>query len=188
MLENISLWIDDTSASLASAGTGAIWVMEQSDGWMGRSQRILTFNTDGESNIFSSTGSARLSFFGASLSPSKHSGFDRSAGTRISVFGLTAHLDESRSFLASIDDTPATSHDLPPSPQHPFHEWYTSPDLISGWHSLELSALPVGISFDYAVSRASSETLSHYSTPGAPPEVLVIDDSDLDDIKYDGSW
>lgn len=112
---------------------------------------------------------------------------EEGTGTQISVFGLTP-LDNPPAFSVSIDNSASTSHDFPPSPPHPFHEWYTSLELTSGWHSIELSALPAGVSFDYAVSVGSSTDLTRSPVSDAPPDALVVDDSDLGAIEYNGSW
>ena len=85
----------------------------------------------------------------------------------------------SQTFQVSIDGTkPYTTSTTDSDPPH-YMQWYQSPLLSAGMHTIVLSALS-GLAVDYVVITPAPDTL-------LTGETLMVDDS-YEGISYSGNW
>lgn len=102
-------------------------------------------------------------------------------GTGISYLG-NAVPDTIWSFMSSIDGSALEHHSM--KQEYGFeqltYDWYTSPELSAGKHTLELSAISRGVALDYAVIKPSP-------TQSVRGQTLIVDDRDPL-MKFTGSW
>ncbi|KAJ3501790.1 hypothetical protein NLJ89_g9183 [Agrocybe chaxingu] len=103
----------------------------------------------------------------------------RFQGTSIAFFGVTPPANLSQNLTIAIDnDAPYNSSYSDPNPQT-YRQWYQSPQLPDGAHTVALSNL-VGTSFDFAVVNVGPDT----PLVGQP----VIADNDDTGFSFDGTW
>ncbi|CAA7262076.1 unnamed protein product [Cyclocybe aegerita] len=100
-------------------------------------------------------------------------------GTSIAFFGVTPPANLSQNLTIAIDDNaPYNSSYSDPNPQT-YRQWYQSPQLSDGAHTVTLSNL-AGTSFDFAVVNVGPDT----PLVGQP----VIADNDDSGFTFNGTW
>ncbi|KAK7027911.1 hypothetical protein VNI00_015127 [Paramarasmius palmivorus] len=145
--------IVDATATTISPGNPNQWSDIEGPHWYGRSARSVASGSDG--------GGFTAIFHGTSIS---FAGY---------VFTQTRPLCD----LISIDDGEAR----PVDPVSGYREWYRSPSLSDGQHTIKCNNMSDQATVDYLLTTAGSSTPLTGST-------IVVDDSAPDEIKYRGRW
>lgn len=102
-------------------------------------------------------------------------------GTSIAIFGETATADDgpmSENFTVTIDGGEAytTSYDDPSPPS--YRQWFQSPILSEGSHTIAFTNVIGTPSIDFAVIN---------TTNSIPQQSVIVDDSNLELISYTGA-
>ncbi|KAK7014757.1 hypothetical protein VNI00_019286 [Paramarasmius palmivorus] len=145
--------IVDATATTISPGNPNQWSDIEGPHWYGGSARSVASGSDG--------GGFTAIFHGTSIS---FAGY---------VFTQTRPLCD----LISIDDGEAK----PVDPVSGYREWYRSPSLSDGQHTIKCNNMSDQATVDYLLTTAGSSTPLTGST-------IVVDDSAPDEIKYRGRW
>ncbi|KAJ7584357.1 hypothetical protein C8J56DRAFT_789922 [Mycena floridula] len=167
---DVLVLVDDPSLSLG----GPHWFIEPAGPLLGGTQYIYQ-------NV-APYGSIVYDFSGQSVEKLKRKTDQFSAGTGILFVGNAPELSDAaspKSFNVSIDSNAlyVAKFQFPSGINQWYHQFYQSPLLLDGKHSINLSSIVTGV--DYAVVTAGQ------TTPLSGTTILVDDDNP--EITYSGS-
>lgn len=171
MSARLLLMLDDTDSSIFYSG--GTWSHSVDTQWYLKSETWAKFTVNS-----TQTGTFTLTFQGRVTQSINSSNLTWGIGTSISIIGSTPPPSFSQTFRVNIDNGSPSSLTYPISQR--YMQWYTSPTLQDGSHTLRVDGLVGAVGVDFALIEVGQDTSLSGKT--------VIADDDDSAVQYSGSW